>query len=168
MTLRTLHYSISHLLHRASQAAEALFEVKANGLTPRQLVILDSVAKSEGLSQIAIVAATGIDRSTTAEIVRRMCRRGLLQRKRSRMDSRAYNIMLTDLGRKMLADGSLRMKAADEALLARLDKHQRNALLEGLALISLAMGEHAPAPTAVLVDGKSPGATRERGTVRLK
>jgi DNA-binding MarR family transcriptional regulator len=145
MTLRTLHSSISHLLHRASQAAEALFEAKTNGLTSRQLVILDSVSSSEGLSQVAIVAATGIDRSTTADIVRRMCRRGLLRRKRSRTDSRAYNVVLTDMGRKMLADGALRMKAVDEALLAKLEKDQRSTLLEGLALISLARADQAPA-----------------------
>jgi DNA-binding MarR family transcriptional regulator len=62
-----------HLLHRASQAVEEAFssEIKIERLTPRQLVVLTTVAQNEGLSQTGIVDRTGIDRSTLAELVRR-------------------------------------------------------------------------------------------------
>ena len=72
-----------HLLHRAGQCAEDLFhaEIKDRCLTPRLLAVLVTVARTEGLSQTGLVARTGIDRSTLADIVRRMQRKGLLQRR---------------------------------------------------------------------------------------
>jgi hypothetical protein len=67
-----------HLLHRASQRADSLFSGHAgNSLTPRQFVVLQAVAEADGLSQTGIMAATGIDRSSTADLVRRLVSHGL-------------------------------------------------------------------------------------------
>ena len=94
-----------HLLHRAGQSAEDLFhaEMKNNDLTPRQLAVLATVAQSEGLSQTGIVERTGIDRSTLADVVKRLLKKGLLQRRRTKQDARAYAVKLTDEGRRTLA-----------------------------------------------------------------
>ena len=43
---------------------------RRTGLTPRQFIILQAVAEADGLSQTGIMAATGIDRSSTADLVR--------------------------------------------------------------------------------------------------
>ena len=99
-----LDQSISHLLHRANQVATERFS-KAIGdsdLTPRQVAVLGIVATNEGVSQTGIVAASGIDRSTMADIVRRLVKRGLLARRRSKQDTRAYNVTLTAEGRRLL------------------------------------------------------------------
>jgi DNA-binding MarR family transcriptional regulator len=71
-----------HLLHRAYQAVDYLFaeETKTNGLTARQLAVLVTISQNEGLSQTDIVECTGVDRSTLADVVRRLKRKGLLQR----------------------------------------------------------------------------------------
>ncbi|MEQ1711924.1 MAG: MarR family transcriptional regulator, partial [Hyphomicrobium sp.] len=53
----------------------------AADLTPRQYAVLITVAQNEGLSQTNLVDKTGIDRSTLADIVRRMLKKGLLQRR---------------------------------------------------------------------------------------
>ena len=75
--------STVHLLHRASQGMDEIFLRTVGGdITPRQFVILDAVAEAEGLNQVAITQATGIDRSSTAELVQRLTRRGLLRRRR--------------------------------------------------------------------------------------
>ena len=73
-----------HLLHRAGQCAGDLFagKVPERDLTPRQFAVLLTVAQNEGLSQTGLVEKTGIDRSTLADIVRRMLKKGLLQRRR--------------------------------------------------------------------------------------
>ena len=63
--------------------------MKDGDLTPRQLAVLVTVAQNEGLSQTGLVDRTGIDRSTLADIVRRMQRKGLLQRRRTKEDARA-------------------------------------------------------------------------------
>ena len=59
-------------------------------LTPRQLAVIITVAQNEGLSQTGILDATGIDRSTLADVVRRLTKKRLLQRRRTREDARAY------------------------------------------------------------------------------
>ena len=66
--------SVLHLLHRAGQAADELFakEMEGSDLTPRQFAVLVVLAKHENASQTDIVNATGIDRSTLADIVKRL------------------------------------------------------------------------------------------------
>ena len=99
-----LDQSISHLLHRANQVAAYRF-TKAIGdsdLTPRQVAVLGIVAANEGVCQTGIVAVSGIDRSSMADIVRRLVKRRLLARRRSKLDTRAYNVTLTAEGRRML------------------------------------------------------------------
>ena len=93
-----------HLLHRVQQLSEILFDVEVgdSGLTPRQLTVLSVVAENDGLSQTGIVESTGIDRSTMADMVRRLTKKGLLQRRRSKTDARAYNISLTEDGQELL------------------------------------------------------------------
>jgi DNA-binding MarR family transcriptional regulator len=51
-------------------------------LAPRQHAVLVAVSQNEGLSQTNLVEKTGVDRSTLADIVRRMLKKGLLQRRR--------------------------------------------------------------------------------------
>ena len=79
-----LQRSPIHLLHRAGQCAGDIFhaEMLHGELTPRQFAVLYTVANNQGLSQTGLVERTGIDRSTLADIVRRMQKKGLLQRRR--------------------------------------------------------------------------------------
>ena len=78
-----------HMLHRAGQCAGEVFhaEMQDGDLTPRQYAVLLTVASNEGISQTGLVDKTGIDRSTLADIVRRMLKKGLLQRRRTKEDA---------------------------------------------------------------------------------
>ncbi len=109
-----LEQSPIHLLHRAGQCAGEIFltEMGAADLTPRQYAVLVTVSLWEGLSQTELVEKTGIDRSTLADIVRRMLKKGYLQRRRTKEDARAYAVKLTDEGWNAL-------KSADPARQAR-------------------------------------------------
>jgi DNA-binding MarR family transcriptional regulator len=110
-----------HLLHRASQSVEDLFSRAANsGLTPRQLALLVTVASQPGCNQIEIVARTGIDRSTTAEMMKRMIKKGYVVRKRSERDTRSYVVHLTDKGRRALKNAEPVAKRVDEKVLRAL------------------------------------------------
>ena len=95
-----LDVSALHLLHRAGQCAEVLFtnEAGKTDLTPRQYAILASVHQQPDISQTGLVEQTGVDRSTLADIVRRLVKKGLLQRKRTRRDARMYAVRLTPEG----------------------------------------------------------------------
>lgn len=96
--------SATHLLHRAEQCAGDLFaRIAPPGLlTPRQFAILAAVEANEGISQTGLVQKTGIDRSTLADIVRRMLEKDLVERERTAEDARAYAVRLTRKGTNML------------------------------------------------------------------
>ena len=132
-----LQESLIHLLHRAGQCAGGLFqaEVKVGDLTPRQLAVLITVAGNEGMSQTGLVERTGIDRSTLADIVRRMQRKGLLQRRRTREDARAYAVRLTDEGKKLLKLAEPLAKRVDERILGVLPVKRREVFIEELMII---------------------------------
>ncbi len=135
-----------HLLHRAGQCAGDIChsEMKVGGLTPRQLAVLMTDAQNEGLSQTGLVDRTGIDRSTLADIVRRMQRKGLLQRRRTREDARAYAVKLTDEGRRVLRVAEPVGKKVDERILDALPGKHRDQFVDGLQAIVDALQRMAP------------------------
>jgi DNA-binding MarR family transcriptional regulator len=128
----------SHLLHSASQRADDLFakEVGNADITPRQFALLVAVAELDDPSQTDLVAATGIDRSTIADIIRRMMQKGLLGRRRSREDARVNLVRLTREGERVLKSTRPKATKADAALLASLNADQRTGLLDALKIIS--------------------------------
>jgi len=135
--LDKLRKSPIHLLHRAGQCAYEVFqtEIKEGDLTPRQLAVLMTVASHEGLSQTGLVDLTGIDRSTLADIVRRMQRKGLLQRRRTREDARAYAVKLTDEGKAVLNSATPLSERVDQRILEALPAASRQKFLEDLTTI---------------------------------
>jgi DNA-binding MarR family transcriptional regulator len=108
--------------------------------------VLSVVADKEGVSQTDIVNATGIDRSTTAEMVRRLVKRGWLQRRRTKDDARVYAVRLTAAGKKAMKIGESASLEVDEKLLAALSSGQRARLIEALGMIVQELG--APEPPA--------------------
>jgi DNA-binding MarR family transcriptional regulator len=143
MAVVRLERSPIHLLHRASQCASDAFqgEVGKGDLTPRQYAVLVAVSQNEGLSQTQLVDKTGVDRSTLADIVRRMLKKGLLQRRRTKDDARAYAVKLTEEGWRILKAADPLAKRVDEKILAALPGQQRERFLQDLALIVEALGK---------------------------
>ena len=129
--------SALHLLHRAGQCADELFasQVQESELTPRQFVVLMAVADSEEPSQTDLVQKTGIDRSTLADIVRRLVERGLLARKRTKKDARMYAVRLTSKGETALKSAQPAARTTDERLLAVISQREREVFLGALAKI---------------------------------
>lgn len=134
-----------HLLHRAEQCAGEVFieEMGGDDLTPRQYAVLVTVAEYEGLSQTHLVERTGIDRSTIADITRRLLKKGFLQRRRTREDARAYAVKLTEQGWKALKSADPMVKRVDERILSALPPTIRDRFVEDLSVIveALASGE---------------------------
>ena len=135
---QTLNQSITHLLHRASQKATERFakELGDSDLTARQLVVLAAIGAEDGLSQTDIVNATGIDRSTLADIARRLKERGLISRRRTKEDERAYAVTLTAAGRKALDTGAPVLERIEADLLATLPVKRRAELIAALGALA--------------------------------
>jgi MarR family transcriptional regulator, temperature-dependent positive regulator of motility len=135
-----------HLLHRVSQAVEVAFAagMRTNDLTPRQLAVLVAVAENEGLSQTDLVERTGIDRSTIADVVKRLKGKGLLARRRTREDARAYAVKLTEEGQRLLRAAIPLAKRIDDRILDALPAKQRDQFMGALAAIVGTLERTAP------------------------
>ncbi len=135
-----------HMLHRAGQCAGEVFhaEMQDGDLTPRQYAVLLTVASNEGISQTGLVDRTGIDRSTLADIVRRMLKKGLLQRRRTKEDARAYAVKLTEDGKRMLRSADPVTQRVDDRILEALPAKQRDQFVDNLGVIVEALGRMAP------------------------
>ncbi|WP_203290979.1 MarR family winged helix-turn-helix transcriptional regulator [Maricaulis parjimensis] len=130
--------SPGHLLHRAQQfAAERFTKAMSSAkLTQRQFAVLHATGAQEGLTQTELVKATGIDRSTLAELVARMVRNGLLEREKLPDDARANAVRLTDDGRALLEAATQGAQEADKLILSALPKNKRASFLETLRRIA--------------------------------
>ena len=135
-----LAVSPGHLLHRAQQFAADRFSEATGGveITQRQFAVLCAVNAEEGLTQTQLVQATGIDRSTLAELVSRMAGKGLLLREKAPGDARANAVRFTDEGRALYETAIAGATAADEAILSALPKNKRAGFAEALARIARA------------------------------
>ncbi|HET6321083.1 MAG TPA: MarR family winged helix-turn-helix transcriptional regulator [Hyphomicrobium sp.] len=143
MAVGRLERSPIHLLHRAGQCASDIFqgEIGEGDLTPRQYAVLVAVSQNEGVSQTLLVEKTGVDRSTLADIVRRMLKKGLLQRRRTKEDARAYAVKLTEDGWKVLKATDPLAKRVDDKILGVLPNAQRERFLQDLNQIVKALGK---------------------------
>ena len=137
-----LNGSLIHLLHRASQVANDKFSSHAElgDLTARQFVVLAAVADSDGGSQTTLVERTGVDRSTLADVIRRLQSKGLVSRKRMKQDARAYSVRLTEAGRRMLDAARPIARRVDTQILGAIAAPKRADLAESLRLIA----DHVP------------------------
>jgi DNA-binding MarR family transcriptional regulator len=145
-----LDASPSHLLHRVLQLALDIYaeETGVGAITQRQFAVLTAVARNEGLTQTDLVKATGIDRSTLADMVARMIAKGLLERERSSLDARANTVRLTEQGRAELDASTPKVEAADRRILALLPQGKRDSFLNVLrAMTRKAEAAEAPAET---------------------
>jgi MarR family transcriptional regulator, temperature-dependent positive regulator of motility len=139
--------SPTHLLHRAYQSVGQIFAsgMQTNGLTPRQLAILIAVDQHEGASQTDLVERTGIDRSTLADVVKRLKGKGLLQRRRTKEDARAYAVRLTDEGGQVLRTAEPMANRVDRRVLDVLPAKRREEFLRALASVVTTLERPTPA-----------------------
>ena len=133
-----LSRSPSHLLRRAQQFASEIFLQAGllDGVTLRQSVVLAAIAEGALRSQSDLVRATGVDRSTLADMIARMEKKGLIARSTALGDGRAKTVQLTAAGRARLEEALPAMRQVDAALLEALPRNRRNAFRETLSVLA--------------------------------
>lgn len=135
------HY-VGHLLRRAQQLhlAAWLREV-ATDITSVQFAALSVLARTPGLSQAALGAALDLDRSTIADLTRRMAARELLTRVRSADDNRRNVLELTGCGLAVLAELQPRVEGLEPVLTAGLSAQEAAELRRLLHTLLARAGE---------------------------
>jgi DNA-binding MarR family transcriptional regulator len=157
-----LDRSPSHLLHRALQLALDIYaeEIGPGSLTQRQFAVLSAVTAKEGCTQSDLVRATGIDRSTLAELVARLIGKGFLARERSTLDARANTVRLTPEGRAAAQEAAPRVAQADGRILGLMPAGKRDAFIKTLRDMARAAGKSHAEPDEAETEGANPQASK--------
>lgn len=137
-----------YLIRRLHQVHYALFfeECEAFGITPVQYGLLTILSTNPNSDQVTLGHALGIDRTNVADVLRRLARRGLIVRDRSKVDRRAVVAKLTKSGEALVADMHPAMARAQERLLAVLDTAERDAFFNTIMKLLEANNKYGRAP----------------------
>jgi DNA-binding MarR family transcriptional regulator len=105
-------------------------------LTGPQFAVLTAVETYPGTDQGSLAASVDLDRSTMADIVRRLEERGLIARKPDLHDGRRKLLYLTAEGLRAVRDVNTRARKLDERLLETYPAADRKRLLAELTALA--------------------------------
>jgi len=108
----------------------ATFTEAGEALTPGEFGLLVLVERNEGLSQMTLARALGIDRSTLVPILDRLQARGLLVRRASPTDGRTHALALTPAGVRELAKFSQLVRRHEKRIASGLSTAETRTLIE--------------------------------------
>ena len=116
------------LIRRLHQLHCSLFieETRGYDITPVQYSLMTALAARGELEQNALALEIGLERSSVAEVVPRLQRRGLLQRRRSPDDGRVRLIRLTRKGAVLLRRMADAVQRAHDRTIDQLGKRDRD------------------------------------------
>ncbi|MGH3412433.1 MAG: MarR family winged helix-turn-helix transcriptional regulator [Marmoricola sp.] len=134
-----------HLLRRAQQVHVAVWHREVSGeVSSVQFGALTVLDRTGATSQAELGAELFLDRSTIADVVARMVRRGLLAREQDPDDGRRKRVTLTDEGRRVLAELRPRVAGIEATLTAGLDAGERAELRRMLRTMLAEAWERGP------------------------
>lgn len=115
-----------YLIRRLHQIHLGLFaeECRDEDVTPVQFGMLSVLASGAEMDQLSLSTSVGADRVSGADVIKRLERRGLLQRKRSEVDRRARVISITPLGAEFVENVRPKMARAQAKLVAPLTEDE--------------------------------------------
>jgi DNA-binding MarR family transcriptional regulator len=119
-----------HLLRRAVQVMNLLWDEEVSRtITSPQFAALNALYTEPDLDQRTLGQRISLDRSTMAEVVSRLCDRGLIRTERDRRDGRRKTIALTTRGLHTVQHLIPRTHAMTDRLVGSLADRERGELL---------------------------------------
>lgn len=161
------------LVRRLHQIHLGLFldECKDYDITPVQFAILTVLYSGNALDQITLSNSVGIDRTSGADVIRRLHRRGLVERVASRKDRRAKLVHITDEGKALVRKMQPHMERAQERFIACLDAAEQAKFIELLEKAIHANNDASRAPPPLgftkIPHGLARGASHAAGGVSV-
>ncbi|MDA4848775.1 MarR family winged helix-turn-helix transcriptional regulator [Hoeflea poritis] len=136
------------LIRRLHQIHVALFleECSEFNITPLQFAVLTVLYDRETLDQVTIANQIGADRNTVADVIRRLERRGLLERPASVVDKRAKLARITDEGHAFVEAVQPKMIDAQRQLTVPLDREEYEVLMKLMRKLILENYDASRAP----------------------
>ncbi len=136
------------LIRRLHQIHVAIFieECSEYNITPVQFGVLTVLRHEDTLDQVSIAYQIGVDRNTVADVIRRMERRGLLERIASVTDKRTKLARLTEKGRGFVDGVFPAMVSAQRRFTSKLDREEQDLLMGLLRKLVVENNEESRAP----------------------
>jgi MarR family transcriptional regulator, temperature-dependent positive regulator of motility len=126
-----------HLARRLQQAHTLLWStLVSEETTSPQFAVLNTLVEAPDIDQRTLGERVRLDRSTVADVVARLARRGLLERVRDPLDGRRNVLRLTAEGAGVHRELAARTEAMNEVFLAPLEQAEREALLGLIARVA--------------------------------
>ncbi|MGC0354266.1 DNA-binding MarR family transcriptional regulator [Streptomyces sp. SAI-124] len=133
-----------HLARRLQQAHYLLWNTMVSEeITSPQFAVLNALVAEPGLDQRTVGERVGLDRSTIAEVISRLGRRGLLDKVRDPQDGRRFLLRLTDDGVRTHRKLTVRTARMNQVFLAPLSEDEQHRFFE---LIRRGRGRGGGAP----------------------
>jgi DNA-binding MarR family transcriptional regulator len=124
---------VGYLIRRAQQRHVAAWtRIASSEISSVQYTILVVLDQRGEASQRELCDDADLDRSTIADLVARMERKGLIARRRDPQDARRNTVTLTDAGRAERERLRPLVDEVQEALVATMSNKERRALRDGL------------------------------------
>ncbi|MGW1818294.1 MarR family winged helix-turn-helix transcriptional regulator [Streptomyces sp. NPDC002125] len=126
-----------HLARRLQQAHHLLWNAMVSQeTTSPQFAVLNALTAEPGLDQRTVGERVGLDRSTIAEVVSRLLRRGLLDKVRDPQDGRRSLLRLTEEGADTHRKLALRTVRMNQVFLGPLSADERRTLFDLMHRVS--------------------------------
>jgi DNA-binding MarR family transcriptional regulator len=121
---------IGHLLRACQQLHVAIWsDVFPAGLTSPQFAVLHALAHEGPLNQTTLRSRARLDRSSAADVIRRLVARRLVSQVKDPSDARRRVVRLTTAGRSVYAEATVRAERVNETMLAGLSDAERASVL---------------------------------------
>lgn len=125
-----------HLIRLAQQTHTALWADRIGTvLTGPQYAALYVVSRWPGINQRQLGELAALDKSTTADLVARLFKRGLLERRQDPVDARSQVLEITEPARSTLAEVDPKVETVQEMLLEPLPASERQAFLRDMGRV---------------------------------
>jgi DNA-binding MarR family transcriptional regulator len=125
-----------HLLRRAQQVHTELWATRVDGLTGPQYATLVAIAGWDDVDQRRAGQLASLDKSTVAEVVRRLVDKGWVRRARDPADRRRHLLTLTDGSLERLAEVTEAARSVQRDILAVLQPADRPQFIEWLGRVA--------------------------------
>jgi DNA-binding MarR family transcriptional regulator len=126
-----------HLARRLQQAHYLLWNTMVSEeITSPQFAVLNALAEEPGLDQRTVGERVGLDRSTIAEVISRLSRRGLLDKVRDPQDGRRFLLRLTEDGTRVHRKLVVRTARMNQVFLAPLSADEQAVFFDLIQRVS--------------------------------
>ena len=125
-----------HLIRRVQQVHEWLWNAQVSAeVTSPQFAVLYALRAQQDIDQKTLGERVSLDRSTTAEVVKRLLRRGLVRSIRDQSDGRRNRLHLTPVGLRTVTRLTPKAERMNQILISVLNDCEQTELVRMLNLV---------------------------------